>query len=218
MSGPNKTHKLRNVDINVFSIQPDRETTLRGRTAYGIDRGTGTTSETRTAAQSNVPTRVEAIYHTNQGRTGRYGADNPPPQQRPGISWTSWGAGIGAVAGAYFGETMARNALSGVMAESGALATSTMGGALGGMVGAGLGAIADYITAPRYDAGHMRPRQLGGAGHLDEAVFGQNPQINRGNHLNGQPTYDMFRRGENTLTDQMRQDGGGQLTFKTYRK
>jgi hypothetical protein len=48
----------------------------------------------------------------------------------------------------------------------------------------------------RADAGHIRGRQNGGFGNQNAGVFGQNPQQNRGNYLNGQPTRDLWRQHE----------------------
>jgi hypothetical protein len=48
----------------------------------------------------------------------------------------------------------------------------------------------------RADAGHIRGRQNGGFGNQNAGVFAQNPQQNRGNYLNGQPTRDLWRQHE----------------------
>ena len=64
----------------------------------------------------------------------------------------------------------------------------------------------EFINAPlargqRADAGHIRGRQNGGLGDDTAGVFPQNPQQNRGNYLNGEPTRPLWRAHEDAIHD-----------------
>lgn len=43
------------------------------------------------------------------------------------------------------------------------------------------------------DAGHIRSNQNGGFGDQTATVYAQNPQVNRGNYIDGAPTFDLWR-------------------------
>lgn len=65
----------------------------------------------------------------------------------------------------------------------------------------GGGGFTEFGNAPlrsgqRADAGHIRGRQNGGLGDDNVGVFSQNPQQNRGNYLDGEPTRDIWRAHE----------------------
>ncbi|BAZ50299.1 hypothetical protein NIES4103_29150 [Nostoc sp. NIES-4103] len=64
-------------------------------------------------------------------------------------------------------------------------------------------------SGQRADAGHIRGQQNGGYGNQNAAVFPQNPQQNRGNHLNGQPTRAIWREHEDNIRNLTQ---GGQPT------
>jgi hypothetical protein len=66
--------------------------------------------------------------------------------------------------------------------------------------------VTEFINAPlargqKADAGHIKGRQLGGLGDDPAGVFPQNPQQNRGNYLNGEPTRPLWRAHEDTIHD-----------------
>lgn len=62
------------------------------------------------------------------------------------------------------------------------------------------------------DAGHIRSNQNGGFGDEIITVFPQNPQINRGNYLQGEPTYDLWRYFEDF---EFSLNSNGQTSFNT---
>lgn len=62
------------------------------------------------------------------------------------------------------------------------------------------------------DAGHIRSNQNGGYGDEINTVFPQNPQINRGNYLHGEPTYDLWKGFEKLEHDL---NASGQISFNT---
>lgn len=64
----------------------------------------------------------------------------------------------------------------------------------------------------RWHAGHMLARQNGGLGDVTSEVFPQNAQINMGNSLNGQPTYDQWRGQEQNFHNAVGQHGQGDWT------
>jgi hypothetical protein len=75
--------------------------------------------------------------------------------------------------------------------------------------GGGASGATEFLNPPpapgqSWDAGHILGRQSGGSGVHNSNIFPQNPQINRGNSLNGQPTYDLWRRPENDINAQIR--------------
>jgi RHS repeat-associated protein len=84
----------------------------------------------------------------------------------------------------------------------------------------GAGRVPNPAPAPgrRWDAGHLLGRQNGGAGHLVDEVFPQNPAINRGNYLNGQPTRQLWREHEDAFHDAVGADGEGQWVVKLYKR
>lgn len=75
-------------------------------------------------------------------------------------------------------------------------------GGVGGQHGSG--GRSEFINEPlrpgqRADAGHIFGRQYGGFGNQNPSVFSQNPQINRGNYYNGEPTRHMWREHEDNI-------------------
>ena len=218
---PVREFDLRRVKISAFEVEPVHETGLRNRTVYAFEQGTGTTHETRTLAQADPPSRLRVQWASHSGDTGSYEAPNPAPRSTRS-TWAAWGAGIGAGVGGFVGMHVGRNlgsAAGGWGSQLGESLGGYVGAGVGAVAGAGLGALAGYFAAPtpRYDAGHKLPKQMGGAGHLMENIVGQNPQINRGNYLEGRPTFDIWRRGENEMAAALKHSGGGQVTHKAYR-
>jgi hypothetical protein len=67
----------------------------------------------------------------------------------------------------------------------------------------------------RWDAGHLLGRQNGGLGDVNAGVFPQNPQINRGNRLNGKPTRDTWRAHEDVFHSAVEGSGRGQWSVTT---
>jgi hypothetical protein len=65
-------------------------------------------------------------------------------------------------------------------------------------------------SSGRWDAGHLLGRQNGGRGDLDDWVFPQNPQVNRGNSDDyGNPTYEEWRKPENNFKEAVNKNGSG---------
>jgi hypothetical protein len=65
----------------------------------------------------------------------------------------------------------------------------------------------------RWDAGHMVARQNGGPGNVNEGVFPQNAQINRGNSLHGTPTFDTWRGHEQAMNQSLGSGNDAQMAL-----
>lgn len=197
-----RTHRLRGRNVVSSGRLPSYVTQTRRATHYSYSAGTGTTHESREAAQQNVPSSVRNSWLTGSGESGSWGVDNPPPQRR-GPSWasigTAFGGAVGFAVSTSVGDVIEQAASSVFGPTTGRAArqiATPISTSVGALLGYGVGRMADYFTRPRYDAGHTRSNAIGGLGDNPDTVFGQNPQINRGNRLNGQPTFGLHRQHE----------------------